>query len=653
MLNFFKKNNKHLNKIVVFILIASLYILPFEIFAEPEKPINTSPADTATNISLTPTLTSSSYSNPADNATGSGGFVDRVGTNDLTGTNLEAGDIASFSNGYSTERTTFDGVNESAALGSLSQTIQSISYWIKPDTDDKGVMRFATAPNIYILRNSYMAGMTNQTTYVNGALVAPLSSEKIMDEKSRIFSGAGTQRWTNLNFASFNTTNDLSLSSALQYKFAYITYANAGVTIGKTYMIEFDCVLTSGQFQLKEQTIAGANQKVIKNNVVNGHNAYVWTPAVPSGGVIGLLSMTTGTDTADFDNFTIKEINKVTTAGVWNNVIITTDTPITASQITLGISVNEGVGLTYYGGEMDEVAIWNKQLSLDEASEIYNSGVPANLMDHTAISNLESYWRMGEEVSHTASQWQITDTSGDYSSPVYDSGEDVANLESINIPPSTLSGLTTYYWRVKYKDEDNVWSDWSDETSFTTETDVVGSLSADIVDAGGITVGSPSAQMNSQVFSFSDQTSTGTFGTSSQKIRVDNGTGTSTWTLSLAASGTTDFWDSAGTDYDFNDPTASAVDGADADSLGGQMTINPSGVTITPEGGCTTTNISGGGSTAFSEGVTDSITLASASSGADTDCYWDLTDISISQTIPAEQPADNYSIDMTLSIIAS
>ncbi len=184
-------------------------------------------------------------------------------------------------------------------------------------------------------------------------------------------------------------------------------------------------------------------------------------------------------------------------------------------------------------------------------------------------------------------------------------------------------------------------------------TSAGGALSVDIVDAGGTTVGSPSVGMNGANVSFVHQTATGTFGTTSQKVRVDNGTGTATWTLSLAAdAGATAFWNGT-TDYDFNDPTANAGDGGDADSLGGRMTLNPGASTITPEGGCTLTNISSGSSSSYSEGVTDAITLASAASGADTNCYWDITGIGISQTIPAEQPADSYSINMTLSIIAS
>ena len=40
--------------------------------------------------------------------------------------------------------------------------------------------------------------------------------------------------------------------------------------------------------------------------------------------------------------------------------------------------------------------------------------------------------------------------------------------------------------------------------------------------------------------------------------------------------GPTAFWDGASADYDFNDPPANAGDGADGDTLGGRMSLNPS-----------------------------------------------------------------------------
>lgn len=70
--------------------------------------------------------------------------------------------------------------------------------------------------------------------------------------------------------------------------------------------------------------------------------------------------------------------------------------------------------------------------------------------------------------THRASQWQITHTAGEYSSPVYDSGTDTLNLTSITIPSETLSLSTTYYWRVRHQDNQGTWSRWSHETSFAT-----------------------------------------------------------------------------------------------------------------------------------------------------------------------------------------
>jgi internalin A len=68
--------------------------------------------------------------------------------------------------------------------------------------------------------------------------------------------------------------------------------------------------------------------------------------------------------------------------------------------------------------------------------------------------------------THAASQWQITTTAGDYSSPVFDSNPDASHLTGITTP--SLNYATTYYWHVRHQDNHGVWSSWSSETSFTT-----------------------------------------------------------------------------------------------------------------------------------------------------------------------------------------
>ncbi|MCK5460039.1 hypothetical protein KAI52_02905 [Candidatus Parcubacteria bacterium] len=193
---------------------------------------------------------------------------------------------------------------------------------------------------------------------------------------------------------------------------------------------------------------------------------------------------------------------------------------------------------------------------------------------------------------------------------------------------------------------------WIDQIQITVHyTAPSGTLTVDIVDSGGSSVASPTMAMTGATFSFDYQTGTGTFGVTAQKIRVQNTTANPQWILTITADlGATAFWDGATSDYDFNDPTASAGDGADDDSLGGQMTINASVGTL--GGTCSATDVTKESSVSFSEGAANSITLLTAGASADTDCYWDLTGVSISQTIPAGQSIDSYSINMLLTVAA-
>jgi hypothetical protein len=63
---------------------------------------------------------------------------------------------------------------------------------------------------------------------------------------------------------------------------------------------------------------------------------------------------------------------------------------------------------TSYGvGKVDELAIFNAELSSTDVTAIYNSGVPNNLND---LSNPPiSWWRMGEAANYSGGQWTLTD----------------------------------------------------------------------------------------------------------------------------------------------------------------------------------------------------------------------------------------------------
>jgi len=192
-----------------------------------------------------------------------------------------------------------------------------------------------------------------------------------------------------------------------------------------------------------------------------------------------------------------------------------------------------------------------------------------------------------------------------------------------------------------------------------TQDITAGTLSTDVKDNLGDTVASPSAALSTETFSFDCQTSTGVLGTNTQRIYVMNPDGADNgWTLTIAAtSGATALWQNGGASqfFDFNDPTTSGcTDGGDADTRPGQLSIDPSVGSITTDClACVVTNVSLGSASAFSQGVTDSITLINAAAASDDIWRGYLEDVDLSQTLPPEQSADSYTINLTLTATAS
>lgn len=69
--------------------------------------------------------------------------------------------------------------------------------------------------------------------------------------------------------------------------------------------------------------------------------------------------------------------------------------------------------------------------------------------------------------SHANSQWQV-DNENSFASPEWDSGESYSAGTQTTVPANKLSENTSYYWRVRYKDSQGTWSEWSSACSFTT-----------------------------------------------------------------------------------------------------------------------------------------------------------------------------------------
>jgi len=141
--------------------------------------------------------------------------------------------------------------------------------------------------------------------------------------------------------------------------------------------------------------------------------------AVTSGGAMNAGAMNTPITAA---------ANVVTNStgwndGAWHQVVLTKGTSSAASSWkiyvdgslqtlaapiwdTLGTSTTSNTGIFsisssngsayFFNGRLDEVAIYSKELAAADITWLWNLGVPRDLTETTAPTNLEGYWRMGE-----------------------------------------------------------------------------------------------------------------------------------------------------------------------------------------------------------------------------------------------------------------
>ena len=68
-------------------------------------------------------------------------------------------------------------------------------------------------------------------------------------------------------------------------------------------------------------------------------------------------------------------------------------------------------GQRYWNGKLSNASIWNAALTSAQVSEIYSEGVPQNLLNHSAVSSLVSWWQLGSNSSFNTN-WTVLDEKG-------------------------------------------------------------------------------------------------------------------------------------------------------------------------------------------------------------------------------------------------
>ena len=66
----------------------------------------------------------------------------------------------------------------------------------------------------------------------------------------------------------------------------------------------------------------------------------------------------------------------------------------------------------FFNGQLSNISIWNAALTSSQVTELYGSGTPTNLNNHSAYSSLVSWWQLGENSSFDGTNWTVLDEKG-------------------------------------------------------------------------------------------------------------------------------------------------------------------------------------------------------------------------------------------------
>ena len=95
---------------------------------------------------------------------------------------------------------------------------------------------------------------------------------------------------------------------------------------------------------------------------------------------------------------------------------------ITDSNRDVFICSERGAGF-FFNGKLSNVSIWNTELTSAQVTELYNEGIPSNLNNHSAYSNLVSWWQLGSNSSFNTN-WTVLDEKGSNNGTSVNMGED-------------------------------------------------------------------------------------------------------------------------------------------------------------------------------------------------------------------------------------
>ncbi|MFC1998767.1 PKD domain-containing protein [Chloroflexota bacterium] len=433
----------------------------------PNQPTNTAPANGASGVSLTPTLTSSAFAD-----------TDASDTH-----NASQWQITTTAGNYDT--TVYDSGTDvtnkiSIAVPASTLTVNTTYYW-RMRHRDNGIdwSAWSTETSFTTLNNApNQPSNALPSDEATGVSVTPTLSSSAFADSDTADTHAASQWLITTTAGSYGSplydsgtdaTNKISIAVPASTLDTNTTY------YFKVRHQDNHGTWSAWSFETSFTTLNTAPGQPTNSTPANAATSVSLTPT---------LSSSAFADADAGDTHAASQWHITTTSGSYGSVVFdsgadtSNKTSIAIPAATLSYSTTYYWRVQYQDSHGTWSA-WSAETSFTTMSEPITNVAPSTPVNVTpadiatgvsATPTLESsaFSDSNSGDTHAASQWQVTTTSGNYSSPVYDSSTDTSNKTSIAIPSSTLSKNTVYYWRVRHKDSYGNWSDWSIETSFTT-----------------------------------------------------------------------------------------------------------------------------------------------------------------------------------------
>jgi hypothetical protein len=217
----------------------------------------------------------------------------------------------------------------------------------------------------------------------------------------------------------------------------FVSTSSFDLTSNKTvsYWINLDSISSAGIY------LFGKGASYFSYLTANGQTLYIY-----DGSSVGTFTLGSSNAITTGSWIHIAITGNGTTAKLYKNgafIDDTGDVTPTGMDRFAGDSVG---GSRFVDGLMDEVAVWDAELSADDITSIYNSGAPNDLSDASSYdtdrsSNLVHWWRMGE--NNSGSGTTITDQGSGGNDGTLTNGPTFST--TVPLGPLVLPSITNTY----------------------------------------------------------------------------------------------------------------------------------------------------------------------------------------------------------------